>query len=316
MLIDALAASGCLPWSKAFDLAGTRAALDTQIDEALALGLPLVRQADGLFWRPDVRALRVEAIARELALAGHACPLACRVLVDSTNTRLMVAAASGDRGPRILAAECQLAGRGRRERRWQASYGEAMLFSALIDIDRPLRELPGLAIATGVGLAKALESMDIDGISLKWPNDVLRAGAKLGGILVEAPGGSTAAGVCVVGIGINWQLSPRSREQIGRPVADLSQPPRQTARDRSQVIGRLMAAVLETAITFRMHGLSGFLDDFARLDGILGKPVAIESGTQSRDGIARGIDEDGSLRVLHIDGERRYQSAEVSVRVP
>lgn len=314
--IDALVSAGRLAWAKAHDLAGSTMTLNAQIDEAMALGLPLVRDQAGLVWKAGDERLCAETLAHELALAGHRCPLSCRTLVDSTNTHLMAAAISGHAAPFLLIAECQLAGRGRRERSWRAGYGEAILFSALVDVGRPVREMPGLAIAVGVGLAKALEHGGVEGISLKWPNDMLRDGVKLGGILVEAPGGSAAPGACVVGVGINWLLSLQSRADIGRPVADLSGTQLHAASGRSVVAGRLMAAVLDTAATYREQGLFGFLDDFTRLDSVRDRQVVVVAGEQSREGIARGIDADGSLRIEHDDGERRYQSAEVSLRVP
>src|SRR5689334_7281700 len=109
----------------------------------------------------------------------------------STNAVLL---AEGKPGV-LLATNEQTAGRGRRGRRWYSMPGTDVTFSLSAEIARPE---PGLALVAGVAAAKALRALGVKQAALKWPNDVLVNGAKLGGILVE-----TRGRLAVFGFGIN-----------------------------------------------------------------------------------------------------------------
>jgi BirA family biotin operon repressor/biotin-[acetyl-CoA-carboxylase] ligase len=282
--------------------------------ELRVLGVPIRIDSEGLRWVPPADALNAQQIAGIIRDAGSDCAIQVSPLTDSTNTRLLAAAADGERGPRVLLAECQLDGRGRRGRQWQASWGDALLMSFLVDTGRSGSELPCLAIATGVSVAMALSAIGVAGIRLKWPNDVLLAGAKLAGVLVEASGRADARGVAVIGIGLNWRIAPDRRAAIGQVSAELMSALPDGDRDRNRVAGHLILAVLAMAERFRREGLAPFLEGFARLDALVGRTVNIVTSHETREGVALGLADDGSLRIAHDDGERRYHSAEVSVR--
>src|SRR5690348_15026757 len=120
----------------------------------------------------------------------------------------------------LLAAEAQSAGRGRRGRRWYASPGYAVTFSLCRTTRRPLRELPGLALAAGVAVVRALRGLGARQASLKWPNDIVVDEAKLGGILVESrtrEGGTLA----VIGVGINCRRDAALELRLRRRLTAL-----------------------------------------------------------------------------------------------
>src|SRR5690349_2264995 len=102
----------------------------------------------------------------------------------------------------LLAAEQQTAGRGRRGRRWHSAPGSSAMFSLAKIVRRPSRELAGLSLVAGVGAARALRALGAARVALKWPNDLVMDGAKLGGILVETSSRAPAT-LAVIGIGIN-----------------------------------------------------------------------------------------------------------------
>ncbi len=99
----------------------------------------------------------------------------------------------------------QTAGRGRRGRSWVARPGDALLFSAGIQVPRGVDGLVGLSLAVGLAVYEALGELPVDRskLALKWPNDVLVDGAKVSGILIETAGGDAHTTAVVVGIGIN-----------------------------------------------------------------------------------------------------------------
>jgi hypothetical protein len=128
---------------------------------------------------------------------------------ESTSTLLL------DRSPagrpvrqRGRSARRQTAGRGRRGRGWLSAPADSLTFSLLWRFPPGLPAPAGLSLAAGVAVARALEGLGAAGIGLKWPNDILADGAKLGGILVETV---TAGGchIAVIGIGLNLRL-PRA----------------------------------------------------------------------------------------------------------
>src|SRR5919197_2690941 len=178
--------------------------------------------------------------AGAIALPG----IEVRVLERCASTNdLLLAAGQADV---LLAAEEQTAGRGRRGRRWHAAPGTAVTFSLAKLVQRAPRELPGLALAAGVGAARALRSLGAARTALKWPNDLMIDGAKLGGILVEtrSHGGATLA---VIGIGINCRRDAALERRLRRPIAWLE---RHIEVERNRLIGCLAASVIEALAQF------------------------------------------------------------------
>src|SRR5438874_613698 len=118
----------------------------------------------------------------------------------------------------LLVAEEQTAGRGRRGRRWYSAPGAGVTFSLSAAIRRPAREFAGLSLVAGVGAARALRALGVAQAALKWPNDLVVGGAKLGGILVETRSHGRATHA-VIGIGLNCRhdagLELRLRRRVG-----------------------------------------------------------------------------------------------------
>jgi BirA family transcriptional regulator, biotin operon repressor / biotin---[acetyl-CoA-carboxylase] ligase len=119
----------------------------------------------------------------------------------STNADLAARARRGDAAGAVLLAEEQTAGRGRLDRRWEAPPRSSLLLSVLLRPTTPPGTWTMLPFLAGVAVAEAVRSVSTLDATLKWPNDVLVGGRKLGGILVERI--DTAV---VVGIGVNVSL--------------------------------------------------------------------------------------------------------------
>ena len=131
----------------------------------------------------------------------------------STNSVLL---SQRGRTPVLLAAEEQTAGRGQRGRRWESAPGDDVTFSLSRHVLRPARELASLSLVAGVAAASALRALGVAAASVKWPNDLLVGGAKLGGILVETR--ASAPGTrAVFGVGINCFRRPGPRAAPAPP---------------------------------------------------------------------------------------------------
>jgi len=168
----------------------------------------------------------------------------------------------------IVVADHQTAGRGRLDRRWEAPPGSALLASFVLE-PHPL-----LSLAAGVAAAEACGP----DVRLKWPNDLMLRGRKLGGILVEVGGGKA-----VVGIGINLTSAPPGAARLGRL--------------RDELLDRLRAelSVWTSASSGRI------LDHWRELSVTLGRHVRVALPGHTFEGIAQDIAEDGALVV---DGQR------------
>ena len=168
----------------------------------------------------------------------------------------------------VVVADHQTAGRGRLDRRWDAPPGSALLASFVLE-PHPL-----LSLAAGVAAAEACGP----DVRLKWPNDLLLRGRKLGGILVEV-GGRKA----VVGIGINLTAAPQGAARLGLP--------------RDELLDRLRAELAEWTSASNAQ----ILQRWRELSVTLGRRVRVELPGHSFEGTAQDIAEDGALVV---DGRR------------
>lgn len=213
-------------------------------------------------------------------------------------------------GPVLRAAENQTAGRGRAGRSWFAEPGATLTFSLAWHFPHPIQRLIGLPLAAGVALAETLAEVGVP-VSLKWPNDVLKEGRKLGGILIESAKASAADGSwAVIGIGLNL-MQPRHAEEIGQPVASMDLADLDTNELLAKIIARLGSAMKE----FEQQGLSAFVERWNAMHAHAGQAVRILEGEQIKhEGRVLGIDEHGALRLQTAGGIISVMSGDISLR--
>lgn len=222
----------------------------------------------------------------------------------STNAQLLGEGA----GNVLLAAEEQTAGRGRRGRRWHSARGMGVTFSLATVIHRAPRELAGLSLVAGVAAVSALRALGVAQAALKWPNDLVAEGGKLGGILVETRRNGRGV-LAVVGVGINCRRDAALESRLRRPVASLDQ---FIAVDRHRVIERVAASLLETLRVFEARGLEPLRAEWERLDAFAGARLRVRlADGQVLTGVARGLDGDGGLRLETRTGLRAVRSGRV-----
>jgi BirA family biotin operon repressor/biotin-[acetyl-CoA-carboxylase] ligase len=204
----------------------------------------------------------------------------------------------------LLAAQVQTAGRGRRGRRWYSARGAGVTFSLSAVIRRPARELAGLSLVAGVAAARALRALGVAQAALKWPNDLVVDGAKLGGILVE-----TRGSFAVIGLGINCRRDAALETRLRRPIAALEQ---FIPVDRNRLIERIARSLLEALATFQAHGLGPLAGEWERMDAHAGKRLRVRlADGRVLTGLARGLDGDGGLRLQTRSGVRAVRSGRV-----
>lgn len=226
----------------------------------------------------------------------------------STNTELM--REEDLCTPALLAAEAQTAGRGRRGRRWHGSPGRALTFSLAARIARPARELAALPLVAGVAAALALRSLGAAAVGLKWPNDLVVAEAKLGGILVETRGAG-AAPLAVIGIGINYRADEQVQRRVQRPLASLDAL-LHPLPGRNAVIGRIGAELLRALDRFERGGLAALREQWLALDAHAGRRLRVRlADGRTVSGLAAGLAEDGGLQLRTRGGLRAIRAGRV-----
>lgn len=164
----------------------------------------------------------------------------------------------------VVVADHQTSGRGRLEHRWEAPRGTALLVSFVLPPN------PLLSLAAGVAAAEACDQ----GVRLKWPNDLLIGGRKVGGILVEA---TATRAVCGIGINLTW--APEG-------AASLNQP-------RDGLLERLRLAVERWTSAPPVEVLARWRE----LSDTIGRKVRVELPDRTFEGVAQDINEHGELLV-------------------
>lgn len=212
----------------------------------------------------------------------------------------------------LLAAEEQTAGRGRRGRRWHSAPGAGLTFSLGRRIRRPARELAALSLVAGVAAARALRALGVRRAALKWPNDLVIEGAKLGGILVEArtPGGSRSEGsYAVIGLGINCRRTRGLAAKLGREVAFVGD---FIAVSRNEILQGMATALLAALDAFEAGGLQALRAEWEAMDAHAGQRLRVRlADGRVMTGLAGGLAEDGALRLVTRSGIRAVRSGRV-----
>ena len=243
----------------------------------------------------------------------------------STNADLLAQAGAGAAEGLVLVAEAQTAARGRQGRQWTSPPRAALTFSVLL---RPRGVPPALLgwvpLLAGVAAAAAVRAVTGVEATLKWPNDVLADGGKLGGILAERSGPAV-----VVGIGINvWQdraglpgdaatslllAAPaggaaRGEDGSTAPVAGL----------RERLLAELLSVLSHWYLTWRDQASPGDPDtcglrrEYTRRCTTLGREVVVTMpGAEAISGTAAGVDRGGRLEVRAAHGRVSVTAGDV-----
>ena len=236
--------------------------------------------------------------------------------LPSTNTELRARIARLS-GPMLLAAEVQTAGRGRLGRQWHCAPGDSLCFSLAWPFQGPLSRLSGLSLMIGAVVAETLQRLGWP-VQLKWPNDLLLDGVKLGGILID-----TAQRPCapelwgVMGIGLNVRSNQARDQALGHAAAALqpASADHSAAIDRNEVLARLADALCDALDVFDFDGLFPFIDRWHALHLYQNQAVCIsEQALLLHEGIARGIDGAGRLLLDTAAGRIAIAAGDVSLR--
>lgn len=235
----------------------------------------------------------------------------CEVLLltDSTNQQLK---GSGFCHKKLLAAEYQSAGRGRRGRQWVSPLASNLYWSVGWQTQMPVQQLGGLSLIVGLAIIKALNKLGVKGVQLKWPNDIRYQGRKLGGILIELSGDMAGALQVVIGVGLNMQMGTSVAQSIEQEWMNLHELAPEVSRQ--QVLAEMIIELNQALETFEQKGFESFQADWKAVDECFGQKVSILQQNQELKGIGAGVDATGALLLQTGKGIVPIYAGEVSLR--
>ena len=228
----------------------------------------------------------------------------------STNDEAKRLAESGAGEGLLVVAEEQTAGRGRLARRWLTPPGTALALSLILRPSLQATQAARLTMLAGLAVCEAIEQLTGLRAGLKWPNDILLSGRKLGGILVEGALRGEALDYAVVGLGLNISWSP--------PPEDVDYAATHLLAETGEPIDRLK---LLRSVLANLEGRYPNLADASLLADwqarllLMGEPIVIRAAEGDLRGQAQSVDEDGALMVRLDTGElRRVVAGDVRLR--
>lgn len=229
----------------------------------------------------------------------------------STNGVLMERARTGGPGAAVLACEHQSAGHGRRGKRWESGVGTDLTFSVLWRFAQGAGALSGLSLAVGVALVRALARLGHPGVQLKWPNDLILRGRKLGGILIEVTGHHTGPSAVVAGIGLNVRWNEARSSAVDQPATGLSEGDG-AVPSRTVLLAGLLVEMHSVLEQFARAGFAPFRAEWIQHHAWQGRQVTLRVSERTvADGEAVGIGEDGALLLRSAHGVERFHSGEL-----
>ncbi|USD41291.1 bifunctional biotin--[acetyl-CoA-carboxylase] ligase/biotin operon repressor BirA [Vibrio sp. SCSIO 43135] len=286
----------------------SRAAISKHIKGIQGWGVDVFRvQGKGYQLAKPMQLLDQNVLNQSLSSPVELIPI-----IDSTNQYLLDRVDSLESGSTCL-AEYQEKGRGRRGREWISPFGANLYLSMYWRLDAGMAAAMGLSLVVGVAIVEALEEMGLNGVKLKWPNDLYYQDRKLAGILVEMSGQAGAAAHLVIGMGMNLMMSDAT-EGITQPWASLSEVAASQEVDRNQLAVTMITTLKNSLADYELRGMSGFVERWNRLDNFIGRPIKLIMGPREVSGIARGINEQGAVLLETEQGIETYIGGEISLR--
>ncbi len=221
--------------------------------------------------------------------------------IGSTNAEGLARLGRGEAMPAWLVADIQTAGRGRRGRPWTSELGN--LFATLVlPNPAPVANLAQLCFVAGLALRDAVVAaaplLSVDGLRLKWPNDLMLDGGKLAGILVEGSSDASGRSAAVIGFGVNCLHHPDDLPYRATSLEEAGAP---TAPDR-------LLEALDLAMAVRLNqwnGGNGFASvrtDWMRHALAIGDTVSVKIGDREVTGRFESIDNRGAMMLRRRDG--------------
>jgi BirA family biotin operon repressor/biotin-[acetyl-CoA-carboxylase] ligase len=230
--------------------------------------------------------------------------------VDSTNDEMRRRAADGARSGSVIVAEHQSAGRGRRGSAWHSPRGAGLYLSVLLRPDATAADATRWTLAAAVAACAACRSLTAATVEIEWPNDLVHAGRKLGGVLTEMRSQGGRATELVLGVGINVLQRPGEfPDELGSVPTSLGIAVGHPV-DRCELAARYLEELGGVAARLGQgdwESVAGRWESWA--PGGRGRRVRVTlpargGAVETYCGTTCGLDAQGALSVLRDNGDR------------
>lgn len=269
---------------------------------------------DGGMTLPSVHPpLSIDDLRGARAAARIGCHLHYFESVDSTNTVAHQLARGGAADGTVVLAETQTKGRGRLGRTWVSPPYRNLYLSVILRPGLPVSDAPPIGLVAGLAVAETVREWTPQ-VAIKWPNDVLVAGRKVAGILLEMEAEDGRVRFVILGVGVNLNsvaddFPPDLRDKaiglctaVGTPV------------DRGGFAARLLSRLEARYEVFLREGFAAIQPLWEGLSCLTGRHVHIDGGGERHAGVVTGIGADGTLRLRDTAGQEiRVVAGDVTV---
>jgi BirA family biotin operon repressor/biotin-[acetyl-CoA-carboxylase] ligase len=230
--------------------------------------------------------------------------------VASTNELAMsVAAKSNLWVNSVIIADSQERGKGRLGRKWVSPPEKNIYMSILLRPGLETRDATMLTLLTAVACAHAIKKISGLPVSIKWPNDLLLSGKKLGGILTEIRADIDKINLAVIGIGINVNTGMEDFTEEIRPIATSVKEGSKKYTARNELIVEILKQFDYFYGILIKKGKHPLLSEWKDLSSTIGKEVKVVIGDETVTGLAEDIDDNGMLILKLRSGLRRKISS-------
>ncbi len=253
------------------------------------LGYKLISSPDKLFPSEIKSGLGTKRMGKEIAYFDT---------VSSTMDEAFRLAMAGAEEGTVICAEGQTKGRGRLGRTWQSPKGKGIYFSIILRPKVSPNEVSQLTLLSAVAAAEAIKNVSGLTPEIKWPNDLLINGKKIVGILTEMSAETDRIKFVTVGIGVNVNTTAA---QLG-PHATSLKYETQNNFSRVELLKEILRQIEHWYFHFQKHNFSDVVKRWKELSSTLGHHIRITDPTESVEGKAIDLDEDGGLLIRRDTG--------------
>ena len=211
-------------------------------------------------------------------------------------------------------AEQQNQGRGRNNKKWVSPFGKNIYLSFGWSSSMKVSQLEGLSLAVGVSVYRMLIKIGLTSVKLKWPNDILIDGKKLGGILIETISSHDQASKIIIGIGLNINMEEAEGNRIDQDWTTLRKEFKKEV-DRNEIAGLLLNELIILTKIFTESGLKSYIKDFNLVNFLNNKECTVSLTDEQRIiGVAEKVNEKGELILKSHDKTYTLRNGEVTIR--
>lgn len=216
----------------------------------------------------------------------------------------------------IAICEKQSAGKGRRGRQWVSPFAQNIYCTIGLIESLPASHLGLLSIVSGIALCRALSSCGIEGVQLKWPNDLVFANGhqkqKLGGILIESK--PVANGYFLaIGFGLNVHMTRLELDAIPQATTSLSLITEKQLKRQTLLLAAIKS-VIDAINLFDGSKIQSLVDEFTQHDAYSDQQICVLNADEEIHGINAGINHSGQLLLKTEQGLLAFSAAEISLR--